>query len=209
MAGIYGSTVHACNGSSPAAARVAPGGSWLHDAFDVHPATYNSPRPMPILATLAGVLILAAALTRGQLDSFTYRLGDSSSVDDGKVPLVGGTWTDKEGGSTFTLHPTHAIGDLDGDGQADAVAILVESSGGTGSFYYMFALLNRDGQPAQAGEPEWLGDRTVIERLAIDRKGVITLRYITHRDNDPSCCPTMKIEDRFRVQDGKLVGITK
>jgi hypothetical protein len=163
-----------------------------------------------VAANLALVLLLIAApLTRAQLETFAYALGDASSVEGGKVPLASGKWTDPEGGSMFSLHATHAIGDLDGDGSADAVAILVESTGGTGTFYYMFAVLNRDGQPVQAGEPEWLGDRSVIQRLSIDRKGIITVRYVTQGDNDPSCCPTMKIEDRYRVANGKLVGITK
>ena len=155
------------------------------------------------------VALLVAPLTRAHLESFVFDLGDTASVEGGKVPLAGGKWTDPDSGSTFTLHPTHAIGDLDADGNADAVAIVVESTGGTGSFYYMFAIMNRDGQPVQLGAPEWLGDRTVIQRLSVDRKGVITLRYITHKDDDPACCPTMRIEDRYRVEDGKLVGITK
>lgn len=162
-----------------------------------------------ILYAILIAATLAAPITRSALEGFTYALGDSSSVAGGKVPLKGGKWTDPDGGSSFTLHPTHALGDLDGDGVVDGVAILVESTGGTGSFYYMFAILGRDGTPVQAGEPEWLGDRTVIQRITIDRKGIIAVRYLTHGDNDPSCCPTMRIEDRYRVQDGKLVGLTK
>jgi hypothetical protein len=163
-----------------------------------------------VAAYIAFVLLLVVApLTRAQLETFTYTLGDASSVEGGKVPLSNGKWTDPEGGSTFGLHATHAFGDLDGDGNEDAVVILTESTGGTGTFYYMFAVINRDGQPVQVGEPEWLGDRTLIQRLSIDRKGIITIRYVTHGDNDRSCCPTMKIEDRYRVADGKLVGITK
>jgi hypothetical protein len=73
----------------------------------------------------------------------------------------------------------------------------------------MFAILNRDGRPVQLGEPEWLGDRTVIQRLSIDRKGIIAVRYVTHKDGDRACCPTMRIEDRYRVENGKLVGIIK
>ena len=163
---------------------------------------------MPLLVALLAFVMLAP-LTRADLETFIYNLGDTASVEGGKVPLTAGKWTDPEGGSTFTLHPTHAVGDLDGDGTGDAVAILVEATGGTGSFYYLFALLNRDGKPVQAGEPEWLGDRSVIQRVSIDRKGIVSVRYITHGDNDPSCCPTMKIEDRYRLENGKLVGITR
>jgi hypothetical protein len=164
---------------------------------------------MRLLLAVVVVAASAAPLTRADIETFTYDLGDTSSVEGGKVPLVKGRWTDSSGGSSFTLHPVHAIGDLDADGQADAVAILVESSGGTGSFYYMFAIRNRDGTPVQVGEPEWLGDRTVVQRLTIDRKGVIAIRYVTHADGDPSCCPTLKIEDRYRVENGKLVGILR
>ena len=158
---------------------------------------------------LLTALWLAGSLTLNQVQNFTYDLGDNSSVDGGKVPLQNGKWTDKDAGSTFSLHPVHALGDLDGDGAGDAVVILVESSAGTGSFSYMFALGSRDGKAVQLGESEWLGDRTVVERLSIDRKGIITIRYVTHAPGDAACCPTMKIEDRFRVAGGKLTGITQ
>ena len=154
-------------------------------------------------------LVLAAALTIRDLQNFTYDFGDSSNVEGGKVPLANGKWTDAVSETTFTLHSIHALGDVDGDGSGDAAAIVVESSGGTGSFYYLFAIASRDGKPVQLGEPEWLGDRTVIQRLSIDRKGIITVRYLTHAGGDASCCPTMKIEDRYRIEQGRLVGITK
>jgi hypothetical protein len=157
-----------------------------------------------------GLLIaLIAPVALADLQNFTFDLGDTASVEGGKVPLAKGEWVDTEGGSTFKLHPVHAIGDLDADGLADGVAILTESTGGTGTFYYMFAVLGRTGAAVQAGPPEWLGDRSKIERLSIDRRGIITLRFVTHKDSDPSCCPTLRIEDRFRVEHGKLVGIVK
>jgi hypothetical protein len=155
------------------------------------------------------VLALLAPITIGNLQNFTYDLGEAGSVEGGRIPLVNGRWTDPDTGSTFSLHPIHAVGDLNGDGVADGVAILTEATVGTGTFYYMFAVIGRDGGPVQAGLPEWLGDRSKIERLSIDRKGVITLRFVTHKDGDPSCCPTLRIEDQFRVEDGKLVGILK
>ena len=59
------------------------------------------------------------------------------------------------------------------------------------------------------GPPEWLGDRSVVERLSIDRKGILSVRYLTHRDADRDCCPTLRIDDRYRVENEQLVGITK
>ena len=65
-------------------------------------------------------------------------------------------------------------------------------------------MLARDDGATQAGPPEWLGDRSVIERLTVDRKGIVTVRYRTHKDGDRECCPTLRIDDRYRVEDGLL-----
>lgn len=173
---------------------------------------YNpSVRAFPIVIALA--LLAAQAkpgLSLAALKSFTYDLGEGASVAGGKVPLEDGQWKDPaEGGSTFSLLPLHALGDLDADGRVDAVGILVETTTGTGNFSYMFALLAGEGQAVQAGPPEWLGDRSVIERLTIDRHGILTVRYRTHKDGDRECCPTLRIDDRYRVKDGVLTGITR
>jgi hypothetical protein len=144
------------------------------------------------------------------LANFTFDLGANASVGDGKVPLSNGRWKDPaEGGSTFTLLPIHAIGDLDDDGVADAAVVLVEASTGSGTFVYLFAVKSFAAAPTQLGPPEWLGDRTIVERLSIDRKGILSVRFLTHKDGDPECCPTMRINDRFRLENGRLVGITK
>ncbi|MGQ0732841.1 MAG: hypothetical protein ACT4QD_04210 [Acidobacteriota bacterium] len=172
------------------------------------------------LGALLGVLLPVTvtaqkvrALSLADLETFTFELGDHSSVVGGRVPLEAGRWKDPgdsaDGGSTFTLLPVHAIGDLDGDGAADAAVVLIEATAGTGTFYYLFAVKSQGGKPVQLGPPEWLGDRSSVERLSIDRRGVLTVRYVTHKDGDPSCCPTLRIDDRYRVQDGRLAGITK
>jgi hypothetical protein len=165
-----------------------------------------------VLATSVATLTAQArpGLNAADLANFTYDLGEGASVEGGKVPLKDGKWKDPvEGGSTFALDSHQALGDLDGDGTVDAAGIVVEQSTGTGTFYFLFGLLSRGGAAVQAGPPEWLGDRSVIERITIDRKGIISVRYVTHKDGDPSCCPTMRIEDRYRVDNGVLTGITK
>lgn len=166
--------------------------------------------PTVVLALLAFITTLAPTpLTLKALENFTFDLGDNANIEGGKVTLRDGRWTDKESGYSYTLVQVHAIGDIDGDAVADAVVFVVESSSGTGSFYYMFAVGAGPDGPIQLGEPEWLGDRTVIQRAAIDRKGVISVRYVTHAPGDRACCPTMRIEDKFRIEKGRIVGITK
>ena len=177
------------------------------------PSALRRGKPVAAVAPVARLAPLAPLaplpVTLSLLQNFTFDFGDNANVDGGKVTLVNGKWMDKESGERYTLLPVHAIGDVNGDGVADAVVIVVGSSGGTGSFYYMFAIAAGDPAPVQLGDPEWLGDRTVVQRVTIDRKGVISVRYVTHAPGDVACCPTMRIEDKFRIEKGKLVGITK
>ena len=145
---------------------------------------------------------LASGPTFTDLANFTYHFGPE---DKRRVSLEDGTGKDADD-STFELLKLHAIGDLDSDKQPDAAAMLMESSGGSGRFYYLFVLLNKGGKLVQIEHPEWLGDRSVIQRVTINR-GVLAVRFITHKDEDPACCPTRQVENRYRVVAGKLVGL--
>jgi hypothetical protein len=84
--------------------------------------------------------------------------------------------------------------------------MIAEDGGGSGHFYYLFVLLNKEGKLVQIEHPEWLGDRSVIQRVTINR-GVLAVRFVTHRDSDPACCPTRQVENKYRVVAGKLVGL--
>ena len=65
------------------------------------------------------------------------------------------------------------LGDLDGDGIADAAAITIEDPGGSGNFRYLHALLNEEGE-LHDGDAVFLGDRIRVEGLSI-HEGVITV----------------------------------
>lgn len=147
-------------------------------------------------------LHLAFVPTFADLANFTFDFGPE---DKRRVVLKDGKGKDADE-STFELMKLHAIGDLDGDKQPDAAAMLVESSGGSGHFYYLFVLLNKGGKLVQIEQPEWLGDRSVIQRVTVNR-GVLAVRFITHKDEDPACCPTRQVENRYRVVGTKLVGL--
>ena len=145
---------------------------------------------------------LASGPTFDDLANLTYHFGPE---DKRVVVLEKGRGKDADE-STFELMKLYAIGDLDGDKRPDAAAMLVESSGGSGRFYYLFVFLGKGGKLVQIEQPEWLGDRSVIQRVTINR-GVLAVRFITHKDEDPACCPTRQVENRYRVAGGKLVGL--
>ena len=84
-----------------------------------------------------------------------------------------------------------ASGDLDGDGVADAVALLAANTGGSGTFEYAVAMLDRGGQPVQAGY-ELLGDRVIVNHITIANRQ-ITVDMIASGPNDPLCCPTQHV----------------
>ena len=158
------------------------------------------------LLVQAALLVMAAAQapppTFTDLANHTYTFGPE---DKRTITLANGSGKAEEGGSLFELMKVHAIGDIDGDKLADAAVMLVESSGGTGRFYYLFVLMNRGGTLVQIEPPEWLGDRSVIQRVTIG-KGTVAVRFVTHRDQDPACCPTRNVENRYRVVNGRLIG---
>jgi hypothetical protein len=159
---------------------------------------------MTLVKTFITSLALVQATftpTFADLANYTYDFGPE---DKRTVTLQDGKGADADE-SAFTLLKLHAIGDLDGDKLPDAAAMLVESPGGTGSFYYLFVLLSKGGKLVQIAHPEWLGDRSVIQRVTINR-GVLAVRFITHKDSDPACCPTRQVENKYRVVNGKLVG---
>ncbi len=66
-------------------------------------------------------------------------------------------------------------GDLDGDGVADAALLLVQTTGGSGTFYHVAAALNRDGM-FFGTDAVFIGDRIAPQQLAI-RHGVVIVDY--------------------------------
>jgi WD40 repeat protein len=110
------------------------------------------------------------------------------------------------GGMHFTNRvwlKLHALGDLNGDGAADAAVVLVSNSGGSGSLVTLVAVLNDDGAPRSVDTAS-LGINTSVKSMTIE-SGEITLNVLTFGTNDPNCCPTVEDTLEYELQGDTLV----
>jgi hypothetical protein len=174
---------------------------------------------LAITASVAFVLLTACSDEDGGAASNASPLSDdvvrgltfpSQVTSSGEAPLEDGSYQEAAGGGGASLASVTladvARGDLDDDGDEDVVAVLVESGGGTGSFYGLWAVLNEEGEPAISGERIGLGDRIQVRGLTVGEDGVITLEATVGGPNDPLCCPTLEETQRYRF-DGALVAV--
>ena len=100
-----------------------------------------------------------------------------------------------------------ALGDLDGDGIADAAAITIEYPGGSGNFRYLHAILKEEGALHDA-DVAFLGDRIRVEGLSI-HEGIITVALLDRPPDAPfSEVPSILVIRRFRLAGEALEEIS-
>lgn len=121
----------------------------------------------------------------------------TEQTDSGKLPLHDGRFEDAREEVQSTLVTT-ATGDVDNDGKPDTVAILATNTGGSGTFYDLYALRRHDGKPLAIAGPAYLGDRIDVKALRVER-GEAVVDLVVQGDQDASCCPTVKTTWRFRL----------
>ena len=96
-------------------------------------------------------------------------------------------------------------GDLDNDGKDDAAVIIVSNFGGSGVFVELVVMINDNGNPLYL-DSEILGDRVIINSIAIESSEII-LALIVLGPDDPMCCPTLEKIVRYKVSGNRLVEI--
>ena len=128
----------------------------------------------------------------------------------GPVQLVDGRWEGDPfvpGGasrpSVSMVPDFRRTGDLDGDGVPEAVVVLVQSSGGSGSFKYIAAVTRRNGEIRNLAT-HGLGDRVTIHGADI-QDGVLRLNVLRAGEGDAMCCPTAAAGHAFTLRDGRFV----
>jgi hypothetical protein len=147
-----------------------------------------------------------APLTLEQLRNAAYPLLGVDPVLE--VTLDNGEFVDEEERIRAILGENWiARGDLDGDGRGDVAVVLYFDTGGSGNFREFLALSSVDGEPALLGGA-FVGDRQRIEAFGIAEQTLI-VQMITHAPDDPMCCPTQRVLDRYALRDGELVRVSR
>ena len=141
------------------------------------------------LAPPDGVSLEAATILTEHTDTGTATLEDGEF----RAPVAPGSASELE----IRLNQW-TLGDLDGDGLADAAAITIENPGGSGNFRYLHAILNEEGELHDA-DVVFLGDRIRVEGLSI-HDGVITVAVLDRPPGAPFAeTPSILIIRRFRL----------
>jgi hypothetical protein len=125
-------------------------------------------------------------------------------IEKEKVSLRDGHARVKIPGTTAVIiseiirRPVYA--DLTGDGVKEAVSVVLQHSGGSGTFYYLVAAV--DGKLI---ESYFLGDRINITSIKTE-KDIIIVEYLDRRETQPMASkPTIRARMDFKLVDDRLV----
>jgi hypothetical protein len=95
-------------------------------------------------------------------------------------------------------------GAIDEDAVADAAVLLKAEMGGSGTFTYLAAVLNKNGTPKPVASV-FLGDRIEVQEVRIDSLRTIQVRLLTRQPDEPMAAkPTVEVTRNFRLDGGKL-----
>lgn len=108
-------------------------------------------------------------------------LSATYSIDDVPVTLSNGQSKDETSSTSIFGQPT--IGDLNGDGSADAALILTQNTGGSGTFYYVVAAINT-ASSTQGTNAVLLGDRIAPQNIEIKSNQII-VNYADRKLTEP------------------------
>ena len=147
----------------------------------------------------------------GLPDTLVATLGNQSYsglFDDREITLTGGVYTATSDAETIVVHLLDsfvALGDLNGDGSQDAVALLELDTSGSGRFTFAAPVLDVLTTPT-VGTAVEVEDRIQPKTVTI-ADGQVVVEYIGHGEGDGDCCPSWNIRHTFAWQDGALAAV--
>jgi heat shock protein HslJ len=121
------------------------------------------------------------------------------------ITLTDGSWQRVR--TRVDLAPDFRIvGDVSNDGNPDAVVILAESGGGSGTFNYLAVVGYRNDRLENLGTVP-LGDRVQVKGVVI-RPGELEAEVVQAGPGDPACCPGDFVKRVWRYDDAGLQEVT-
>jgi hypothetical protein len=163
------------------------------------------PKPTPALLPTGEAAAPEPAVPATDPKNASYTIeGQTVTLVNGEaeVPAAPGSATMV----TTTLFGEPTAGDLDGDKVPDAAVMLVQSPGGSGTFYYEAAALNRGGIYAGTNAI-LLGDRIAPQTTQVSG-GVITVNYAERASGEPMTAqPSVGVSKYFQVENDRLAEV--
>lgn len=147
-------------------------------------------------------------ITRKIVDNLTMQLGENEKYTE-SWSLRGGKAekNDPELGSSSAYIRLRVYGDLDGDGVADAIVLVIQDGPGNHADVYLVAVLATPGMPhitnsqfiTSMGSPDFKSVQI--------RNGKVVVNALLVGPNDANCCPTKRVVLTYAVKNGKLVRV--
>ena len=136
----------------------------------------------------------------------TYRIDDQPiALEDGRRESPAAPGSAMKNRTTVWRRPVH--GDLDGDGDEDAIVVLNHDAGGSGTFYYVAAAINANGR-YRGSNTVLLGDRFSPVELTIRNLRAV-VNYIDRRPEEPfHVKPSIDRSMTLSVNYGQLLKTT-
>jgi hypothetical protein len=164
---------------------------------------YNAMPKVALPQAPAQTLPTQASLALESLKNMDYRNGFTVS---GRAPLKNGEYREAgpQGSASETvvkLVEPVAYGELP-DGQIAAATTLATETGGSGTFYELALVVDLNGAPLNNASV-FLGDRIKLNSLKFEN-GQVLVDMVKQGPNDPMCCPTLHVLQKYALQGAKL-----
>lgn len=157
------------------------------------------------------VAIPSGPPTLEELKNATYH---GLEAPDGAFELADGTWEGEPFVEQGSSRPRvsfaddfRVLGDLDGDGADEAVVVLAQSAGGSGTFNYLAVVARGEDGGLENVATVALGDRVQIRQARIEG-GQVVVDAVRAGPDDAACCPGEMVRWGWRLTEGSLEQVT-